>query len=65
MSGRGEEQKCLIQPKIVQFLRGVVGGSGKNDKNVMKNVKVQERPKRRMTSQPDEDNGGKQKLRKK
>ena len=65
LSGRGDEQKCLIQPKIVQFLRGVVGGSGRSEKNENVNVNVQERPKRQMTSQPDEIKGKKQKRRKK
>ena len=53
LSGRGDEQKSLIQPKIVQFLRGVVRGSGVNDRNVMKDKNVQkEKTKNWMTSQP-------------
>ena len=55
-------QKCLIQPKIVLFLRGVLGGGVKNDMNVNDQYPM-ERPKRRMTSQSDEMKG--KKLRKK
>ena len=58
----GGVQKCLIQPKIVLFLRGFLGGSVTNDKNVNDQYAMG-RPKRRMTSQSDEMKG--KKLRKK